>query len=231
LVRDLARLRALGVEQVALGLDPELMGAEHRDVTLAGAGGLGLYLESFQLPTTALLDGLVCHAEPEHSEVAISALSGSSTLRRRHGKAFDDDALLACVDAMQVRGISGSVFFSVGLPGEDEPAFEATLALARRICVRDHRGLLRLMALPQALDPAAPMALDPGAWGLEPTDAGDLAARLSRGRALAEGRLGPLDPQALGYRVPGCDLMERAARWNALAAEAPPGAIIPGPVA
>jgi hypothetical protein len=225
-VRDLSRLRELGVEQVALGLDPDLAGAGHRDTCLAGARGLGLYLESFQLPSTALLDGVAEHCELDHSEIAISALSGDPALRRRHGKDFDDSALLASVDDLIARGISGAVFFSIGLPGEDEAAFEASLGLARRIGDRDRQGLLRVMALPQALDPLAPMAVSPASWGFEPTDAGDLAARLARGRALAEGRIQPLDPEALGYRVPGCDPRARTARWNALATEAP-GVIIP----
>jgi radical SAM superfamily enzyme YgiQ (UPF0313 family) len=221
LVEELARLRALGVEQAALGLDPELAGAEHRDACLAGAAGLGLYIESFQLPSRGLLDGLATLADLDHSELAISALSGSEALRRRHGKGLGDRALLEAVDALLERGLSASVFFSLGLPGEDEAAFGASLALAARILERDRAGLLRLAAQPQALDPGAPMARDPAAWGFEPTDAGDLAARLERARGLAEGSLHPLDARALGYRVPGCDLRERAARWNELAAQAP----------
>lgn len=226
---DLARLREQGVQQVALGLDPDMAGGDHRDACFVDPGGLGLYVESFRLPSRALLDTIATRCEIEHSEVAITALSGDIPLRLHHGWGFEEAALLRSVDDLLERDISGSIFFSIGLPGEDEAAFRATLDLARRLLDRDRAGLLRVAALPQALDPAAPMAMDPAAWGLVPTDVGDLAARLARGRALVTGRLHPLAPEALGYRVPGCDLAERAARWNALAAEAPPGSTIPVP--
>jgi len=226
---DLVRLRDTGVQQVALGLDPDMAGAAHRDACLGDPQGLGLYLESFQLPSTGLLDRLTRGCDPDHSELAITALSGDPGLRRRHGKGFGDPELLAALDALVERGLSASLFFSMGLPGESGAAFEATLGLAQRVLDRDRHGLLRLAALPLALDPCAPMGLSPEAWGLEPTDAGDLAARLARGRGLADGSIHPLSPRALGYTVPGCDLPQRAARWNALAVEAPEGAVIPVP--
>lgn len=226
---DLARLRADGVQQVALGLDPDMAGAEHRDASLGVLPDLGLYVESFQLPSRGLLDLLVQGCDLDHTELALTAVSGDTALRRLHGKAFDNPALLSTLTSLQARGLSASLFFSLGLPGEDERAFEATLALARRALELDQLGLLRLAALPQALDPLAPMGLGPGAWGLEPTDAGDLAARLARARRVARGDIHPLSPDALGYRVSGCDLPSRAVRWNELAAAAPPGALIPVP--
>ena len=225
---DLAQLRDAGVQQVALGLDPDMAGAAHRDACLGSLGGLGLYLESFQLPSVALLDAVARGCDPDHSELAITAVSGDPAHRRRHGKAFGDGELLACLDVLRARGMSVSVFFALGLPGEDDAAFEATLALAGRLIERDRLGTQRVAALPQALDPGAPMALEPARWGLEPTDAGDLAARLARARGLADGSLHPLDPRALGYRVPGCELRDRAARWNELATQAPE-AVIPVP--
>ncbi len=228
LAGDIDRLRALGIQQVALGLDPDMAGPEHLDACLADLQGIGLYIESFQLPSAALLDALARRADPDHSELAITVLSGNAALRHRHGKRFGNLALFAAIEAMRERDLSASLFFSLGLPGSDGRAFEASLEFARRLLDAD-RGSLRLAALPQALDPCAPMALEPGAWGLDLTDAGDLAARLARAEGLLDGSIHPLSPRALGYRVPGCDLPARAARWNALAAEAPPGAVIPVP--
>ncbi len=223
---DLERLRGLGVDQVALGLDPDMAGAAHRDASLGGSAGLGLYIESFQLPSAGMLR-LLEGADLDHSEVALTAVSGDEALRRLHGKGFDDAALIGVFERLAARDLSASLFFGLGLPGASEASFARTMELARRLLERDRRGLLRLAALPQALDPLAPMGLDPDAWGLEPTDAGDFAARLARAERLARGELHPLDPEALGYRVPGVDLRAWAARWNALAAEAPPGAVIP----
>ena len=198
-----------------------MAGAAHRDACLAEVLGLGLYLESFQLPSTALLDTVADRSGLDHSELAITAVSGASALRRRHGKDFDDDALLRCVDALQARRISCSIFFALGLPGEDDAAFAATMTLARRLLERDRSGTLRVAALPQALDPGARMGLDPAAWGMVPTGPGDLSARIDRGQRLAAGTLHPLDPSAMGYTVPGCDTRARAALWNTLAAEHP----------
>ncbi len=221
LARDLWRLAERGVEQAALGLDPELAGAAHLDAWLSGAPDNGLYLESFGLPSSNLLDGLTRHAHLDRSEIAITAVSGDEDLRRRHGKGFDTASLLRTVEALQERRISASVYFSMGLPGEDERAFAATLSLARRLAERDGHGLLRIGALPIALDPGSPMALEPATHGLELTDAGDLASRLARARSLADGSLSPIAAEAQGYRIVGCDVVERAARWNELAVTEP----------
>ncbi|MFH1465858.1 MAG: cobalamin-dependent protein [Pseudomonadota bacterium] len=226
IARDLARLAALGVEQVALGLDPELAGPAHLETWLAELPRIGLYLESFRLPSTELLDTLARRARLEDTELALSAWSGDERLRRRLGPGFDDAALLATVVALQAREISASVFFALGLPGASEATLARTLDLAHRLLDADRQGLLRLAATPVALDPLAPMARTPGAWGMERTHPGDLTARLARGRALAEGRIAPHSPEALGYRVPGLDLEAHIARWNALAEERP-DAVIP----
>jgi hypothetical protein len=214
--RDLARLRGAGVQQACLGLDPELAGWDHCAASVAGARGMGLYLESFQLPSAALFDLLVDCCDPEHCEIVITPLSGDEALRRRHGKGFDDGALVEAVAGLRARELSATVFFSIGLPGEDEGAFEATLRLARRLVDADQRGLLRVAALPQALDPLAPMGREPGGWGMELVGGGGLAARLERGRALRTGRWGPWSPEVLGYAAPGCEVEERMGRWGEL---------------
>ncbi len=220
ILRDLRRLDERGIHQVALGLDPELAGEPHLWSWLGDAPPVGLYLESFGLPSTQLLDGLAARASLEHSELALSATSGDEVLRRRLYLDFDNAALLAVVEALQARRLSASVFFTLGLPGEDAPTFERTFDLARRIVERDRHDLLRIAAMPVTLDPFSPMALQPEPYGCELGHDGGLDARLSRARGLAGGTLRPGSTEVLGYRPTG-DLPARIARWNALAVQEP----------
>ena len=56
---DVARLSGLTVNQIALTLDPDMLGSAHRDAFFAALRGRpGLYVESFQLPSASLLDGI-----------------------------------------------------------------------------------------------------------------------------------------------------------------------------
>ncbi len=226
LVGDLARLTELGVQQVALTHDPDMAGPEHRWRLFAGlrAAGLrpGLYLESFGLPSPELLRAVAEGADPEHSELALTPVSGRAAERRRWGRPFDDEALLATVRAALERDLSLSLFFSLGLPGAPQDEVERAVEISRRLLDLDRHGRLRLLALPHGVDPASPMARqDPDlAWSFQ-----DL---LQRGRALAAGTLQPFEPRALGSALELTELAARLASWDAFAASEPQ-AVLPSP--
>ena len=223
--RDVARLAGLGVQQTALTLDPDMMGRAWRDALFEALPPRpGLYVESFQLPSTALLDGLARRADPDHTEVALTPLSGDRAVRWRNGKRYDTDALLAALDALWARDLSAFVFFSLNLPGEDERALEHTVALAQTIVARAPADRVRVANICHTLDPAAPMAEDPDSHGVAGVGMRRLADWVAYGRSPRPWRF---TEEERGFWTGGRDLSAMVGRWDAAARGS--GAIIPVP--
>lgn len=222
LAADVARLVEQGVDQIALSLDPDMLGPAHRAAFFDRLRVQpGLYVESFQLPSLPLLDALAAHADPAHSELAITPLSGDLHVRRRNGKHYDNQALLDRLDASWARDISIFLFFSLNLPGEDEHTLPATLDLTRRLLDRAPPGLLRIISICHTLDPGSPLAeaggLEIGFHRLEDWVA---HGRQPRPWTFYEGER--------GFSMPGRDLPAMVGRWDALCAETD-GVLIPVP--
>ncbi len=232
LVRDLRQLAHQGVDQACLNLDPDVLGGDHRRAFLerwaAEGPRIGLYLESFQLPSRALADGLARCADAACSELAISPLSGDERIRRRHGKRFSDVQLLLALDLLAERNIPCSIFFSLNLPGEDERSLELTMALAERLAQRPQP--LRVANLCHALDPGSPMAREPRRHGIERLCLRSFGDWLARGRRAREGSLRCEREEDWGFVVGGRDLGAMAARWDGLAASSGGRVqVVPGP--
>ncbi|MCB9765091.1 MAG: cobalamin B12-binding domain-containing protein [Alphaproteobacteria bacterium] len=215
LARDVARLQALGVQQVALTLDPDMLGRRHQDAFFealtAQSTRPGLYVESFQLPSVRLLDHLARRADPEHSELAITPLSGDETVRWRNGKRYDNAALLERLDALAARDLSVFVFFSLNLPGEDAHTLEATVALAERILDRLPPDRVRVMNICHTLDPASPLLRDPDGHGVTEVRLRTLADYVAYGQAP---RPFTFEEGERGFVVPGRDLRGMVQRWD-----------------
>ena len=167
---DIARLKEMGVQQVSFTLDPAVLGPEYWKPLLSGLRDrgltIGIYNEFFQLPSDEFLDGLAAAADLEHTEVAISPLSGDERVRRLNGKAFTNADLFRVVDALRGRQVRLFVYFSLNLPGETPKTFRETLRLAEQIGRRYPAGLLRMINKCHTLDPASPMSEAPGKFGI-----------------------------------------------------------------
>lgn len=225
LARDVARLGAEGVQQVALTLDPDMLGSAHRDAFFGALSGRpGLYVESFQLPSAALIASLGERADPEHTEVALTPLSGSREVRRRNGKHYDDDALIERLQALWALNLSTFIFFSLNLPGEDAHTLDQTLALAQRLLELAPRGLLRIANICHTLDPGSPMIEGAPGFGGEPHFR-TLADWVEHGRQPRPWRF--VEGER-GFSMPGRDLGALVRRWDALA-EGSDGLLIPVP--
>ena len=222
---DVARLSGLNVNQIALTLDPDMLGSAHRDAFFAALRGRpGLYVESFQLPSASLLDGISAAADLEHTELALTPLSGSRAVRRRNGKHYDDDALISRLQAAWARDISTFIFFSLNLPGEDDQTLGETLSLTRRLLDLAPPGRLRIANICHTLDPGSPMTEGEGDFG------GTLQFR-----ALADWVEHGCQPRPWrfvegerGFSMPGRDLGGMVQRWDALCQGAG-GLLIPVP--
>ena len=227
LARDVDRLRDLGVEQVAPSLDPDMLGREHRTAFFdALTTRPGLYVESYQLPSIALLDGLAGHTDLDHTEVALTPLSGNPGTRRRHGKHYDNVQLLERVQQALDRGIALFVFFSLNLPGEDAQTVHETVALTRRLLELAPADQLRAINICHTIDPRSPMADSPAEFGIASVGLRTLDDYI---RYATGPRPFSFAPGERGFflRQPR-DLPAMVAAWDALAAEAP-GRVFPVP--
>lgn len=167
LAADFVRATQMGVQQVAPSLDPDMLGRSHLDSFFANLSGWpGLYVESYQLPSGRLLSGLAERCVPEHSELALTPLSGSEAVRRAHGKRYDNDQLVDKVRTAHDLGLNVFLFFSINLPGETEQTLSETVALARRLLDQPHPERIRAINIAHTVDPMSPMAMRPGDFGV-----------------------------------------------------------------
>ncbi|HRW04420.1 MAG TPA: radical SAM protein [Caldilineaceae bacterium] len=170
-VDDIERLVAQGFQQVALSLDPATFGPEwwrpffsqlrSRHLTI------GIYNEFFQLPSVEFLDALAASANVQHTEVAISPLSGDEAVRRQNGKFYTNERFLAMLERLAAHEIPIFIYFSLNLPGETPQTFKQTLHLADAIGKQYPSHLLRMLNPCHTLDPVSPMSRQPAAFGLQ----------------------------------------------------------------
>lgn len=169
-VADVARLAAQSCQQVALSLDPATFGPEWWRTFFARLRQqqvrIGIYNEFFQLPSREFIDELGRTADLQHTEVAISPLSGNEEVRRRNGKFYTNERFLAMLDTLKSHSIPIFVYFSLNLPGETFKTFKETLALADQVGKRYPAHLLRMLNPCHTLDPVSPMSRQPEAFGM-----------------------------------------------------------------
>jgi radical SAM superfamily enzyme YgiQ (UPF0313 family) len=170
-VDDIRRLADRGIHQVALSLDPAIFEpAWWQDFfRLLGEAQVrvGLYNEFFQLPPEGFVEAFAQVADPAHSEVALSPLSGDEKVRKRNGKFFSNRRLLRTLRMLKDYKIPVFVYFSLNLPGETPKAFRRTLILAEQIGRLYPSELLRMLNMCHTLDPVSPMSRKPGTFGIK----------------------------------------------------------------
>jgi hypothetical protein len=172
-VDDIARLKAAGYHQVSLSLDVATFGPEWwqpffkmmRDRSLR----IGLYNEFFQLPPSEFIEEFCATADLQHTEVAISPLSGDEGVRRQNGKFYTNERLLRMLDLLGRRNVPIFVYFSLNLPGETLHTFKSTLQLAYQVGKVYPHHLLRMLNPCHTLDPLSPMSRQPDAFGMTVT--------------------------------------------------------------
>jgi len=223
---DIGRLLGRGIDQVSLTLDPDMLGRAHRtaffDALHRRALRPGLYVESFQLPSEALLDSLALGSDLDHTEVAITPLSGSESVRRHHGKRFSNEALLHSAAELVSRGLSLFAFFSLNLPGEDHDTMAETTDLARRLLALGPEDQVRVINICHTLDPVSLMGATPERFAVQRITLRSLQdyveyCRGPRPWRFVEGER--------GFTVPGRDLQTMVASWNVLSESYPGRAI------
>jgi len=169
-IEDVVRLHERGIHQVSFTLDPCIMGPTYWEPLLGRLTErgvrTGLYNEFFQLPSEEFVSAFAGVADPEHTEVALSPLSGSERVRRLNGKQFGNAELLDALGWLSKHELPLYVYFSLNLPGETQATFRETLRLAEEICRRYPPHLLRMINKCHTIDPVSPMSVAPTRYGV-----------------------------------------------------------------
>lgn len=168
---DVMRLAEKGTKQVALSLDPATFGPEWWQpffrLVREGSVRIGLYNEFFQLPSGEFIRALGETFDLEHTEVAISPLSGDEEVRRRNGKFYTNERFLRMLATLRDLRVPIFIYFSLNLPGETFKTFKSTLQLAYEVGKVYPHELLRMLNPCHTLDPVSPMSMRPDAYGME----------------------------------------------------------------
>jgi radical SAM superfamily enzyme YgiQ (UPF0313 family) len=168
---DMERLRDRDIQQISLSLDPAILGTEYWRPLFEGMQQrgieIGLYNEFFQLPSSEFLRAFAEAAGLDHSEVAITVLSGDERVRRLNGKFFSNRQLFQVLGWLRRYEIPIFIYFSANLPGEKPETFRHTIDLARRMARYYPRELLRMHNQCHTVDPLSPLSLTPGQFGAQ----------------------------------------------------------------
>lgn len=165
-VDDVEQLAASGYKQVSLSLDPATFPARWWRTffgKLQARGiRIGIYNEFFQLPSQEFIRLLGETADLEHTEVAISPLSGNEEVRNLNGKHYSNERFLRMLGNLEQYQIPIFVYFSLNLPGETVLTFRETIRLARAVGKAYPARLLRMLNPCHTIDPMSPMSRLPG---------------------------------------------------------------------
>ncbi|GAB4288615.1 MAG: hypothetical protein Kow0090_00920 [Myxococcota bacterium] len=134
--------------------------------TIGGrAGKIHWRMNLWNVPQTELVKAFAKITSPG-SALYISPQSGSEAIREKIGGVFYTNSELErfALSAKRLK-IPLFLFFSYGLPGEDEKSYAETLKLARRLH-KIHSGI-RCFGYPIELDPASPLFVAPERFGIK----------------------------------------------------------------
>lgn len=100
------------------------------------------------------------------SIIALSPESGNEALRIQHkGPAFTTEAFFDKMDMIDAEGISTEIFFTYGLPGENEDILQDTLDMRKQV-IKRYKGVRGLRTLSIEMEPGAPWQIDPDKFGI-----------------------------------------------------------------
>jgi radical SAM superfamily enzyme YgiQ (UPF0313 family) len=124
------------------------------------------FFECNGLPSDTFVDEFHKTFPGPDSIIALSPECGNEELRLRHkGPGFTTRAFYEKMDKIDAMGISTEIFFSYGLPGENEELLQDTLTMRREIMKR-YKNVRGLRTLSIEMEPGAPWQVDPEKYGI-----------------------------------------------------------------
>jgi hypothetical protein len=118
------------------------------------------------LPTDNFLEEFKITFPGRDSIIAISPECGNETVRlKEKGPGFTTKALLAKLEFMERIGVQSEIFFSYGLPGENEDLLKETLSL-QNIISKKYQCVRAIRTHSIEMEPGAPWFMDPERFGI-----------------------------------------------------------------
>lgn len=169
-VDDLIQLQKNGVMQASISWDLAELGKDYWQAVFDGMEKnhlkIGLYNEFFQMPDLEFVEALARVADPEHSAVAITPLSGNEHVRRLNGKHYSTEELFDLLEMLSRYKMYLLIYFSLNLPGETRQIFDETLDLAKEIYDFYPKAYLKILNTVHTIDPLSPMNVNANKFGL-----------------------------------------------------------------
>lgn len=157
---DIKKLSDYGVDVICPTHDFQMFGAKYFEELFSKVRALrlsiGLYLESFSLPSKNYLLDIMDTFNLNKSIIIISPLTGDETLRKKNGKYFSNSELYNFLQFATENNINVQLYYSMNIPGEDNKTFEKTLNQMEYI-FKNYKVKLNMMTCQiVVLDPLAP---------------------------------------------------------------------------
>ena len=170
-VDDMESLHARGIQQIALTLDPAVLGEDYWRPLFAELSRrklrVGIYNEAFQLPSDEFVEAFAERVDLEYSQLALSLLSGDERVRRLNGKAYSNRDLFARLKTLRRHKVPLAIYYSFNLPGQNEASLRNTLFVSQRIARLYPARHLIMYNQPHTLDPCSPMSTDPERYEID----------------------------------------------------------------
>jgi radical SAM superfamily enzyme YgiQ (UPF0313 family) len=118
------------------------------------------------LPSDNLLKEFRKTFPGDDSVLAISPECGNESIRLKHkGPGFTTKELFSKLDTMERLGIQSEIFFSYGLPGENESILDETISLQKKIS-KSYRHVRAIRTHSIEMEPGAPWFMEPEKFGI-----------------------------------------------------------------
>lgn len=118
------------------------------------------------LPSDTFLEEFCKTFPGQDSVIALSPECGNEALRLKHkGPGFTTRDFLNKLDHMDRLGISAEIFFTYGMPGENENLVNETVSLQKTL-IKRYRHVRALRNLSIEMEPGAPWQLEPERFGI-----------------------------------------------------------------
>ena len=164
---DIQRLSGYGVKVINFSHDPQVGGEDYYAKMFALIREMKLdmsaYIEVFQLPSKEFLQNL--DKTFYSPSIAISPESASEVVRKRAGKHFENDDLFHALRSTDEMMIRTSVYFCLGLPGENLETYNLFENLVCKVAFET--DALVPPPITYIIDPNCPMATDPDKYEIK----------------------------------------------------------------
>lgn len=158
LVSDIKRFQEKGVQILRTTHDLDMFGTEYTknffDSIEEQKIDIGIYMESFQIPSKSFLHKFYQVFNNKLSTIAISPLSGDDEVRYLNGKHFDNEELMNTLICMANYSMNVDLFYTLNLVGDSMKAFESSLKQMEHIAEiypSENLSLFCLFSIPDPL--------------------------------------------------------------------------------